>query len=75
MTKAPKEPKIMKPSAARLVESLRDTGYTFTTSVADIVDNSVSADADKIEIILDLDFGNHPFLMIADNGTGMDENA
>jgi hypothetical protein len=75
MTNAPKEPKIMEPSAARLVESLRDTGYTFTTSVADIVDNSVSAEADKIEIILDLDFGNNPFLMIADNGTGMDETA
>ena len=53
MTKASK---IMEPSAARLVESLRDTGYTFTTSVADIVDNSVSAEADKIEIILDLDW-------------------
>lgn len=75
MTKVPKEPKIMEPSATRLVESLRDTGYTFTTSIADIVDNSVSADADNIEIILDLDFGNNPFLMIADNGTGMDENA
>ncbi len=75
MTKVPKEPKIMEPSATRLVESLRDTGYTFATSVADIVDNSVSADADNIEIILDLDFGNNPFLMIADNGTGMDETA
>ncbi|MHA8091927.1 ATP-binding protein [Aquirufa regiilacus] len=75
MTKVPKEPKVMEPSAARLVESLRDTGYTFTTSVADIVDNSVSAEADKIEIILDLDFGNNPFLMIVDNGTGMDETA
>lgn len=70
-----KEPKILQPSAARLVESLRDTGYTFTTSVADIVDNSVSADADLIEIILGLDFGNNPFLVIADNGMGMDESA
>ena len=70
-----KESKILEPSAARLVESLRDTGYTFTTSVADIVDNSISAEADKIEIILDLDFGNNPFLMIADNGIGMDEIA
>jgi hypothetical protein len=75
MTKVPKEPKLMEPSAARLVESLRDTGYTFTTSVADIVDNSVAAEADKIEIILDLDFGNNPFLMIVDNGIGMDEAA
>ncbi len=64
MTKAPKESKVMEPSAARLVESLRDTGYTFTTSVADIVDNSVSAEADKIEIILDLDLGYIRFLMI-----------
>lgn len=75
MNKSTKEPKIMEPSAARLVESLRDTGYTFTTSVADIIDNSVSAEADQIKIILDLDFGNNPYLMIADNGTGMDENA
>ncbi|MBD8017793.1 ATP-binding protein [Kaistella pullorum] len=65
----------MKPSAARLVESLRDTGYIFTTSVADIVDNSVSADADQIEIILQTDFGNNPSLWIADNGNGMDEAA
>ncbi len=75
MIKAHKDPKIMEPSAARLAESLRDTGYTFTTSVADIVDNSVSAEADNIDIILDLDFGNNPYLMIVDNGIGMDENA
>jgi hypothetical protein len=65
---------IIEPSAARLVESLRDTGYTFNTSVADIIDNSVSADAKHIEIIIDLDFGNNPYLMIADNGIGMDES-
>lgn len=75
MTSIKKEPKIMAPSAARLVESLRDTGYTFTTSVADIVDNSVSAEATNIQIILGLDFGNNPYLMIADNGIGMDETA
>ncbi len=69
-----KEPIEMQPSAARLVESLRDTGYTFSTSVADIVDNSVSADATEIKIILDLDFGNNPRLRIVDNGSGMDEN-
>lgn len=65
--------KIVEPSAARLVESLRDTGYTFNTSVADIIDNSVSAEASNIEVIIDLDFGNNPILMIADNGVGMNE--
>jgi hypothetical protein len=65
---------IIRPSAARLVESLRDTGYTFTTSVADIVDNSVSADATKINISLEVDFRMNPVLMIADNGKGMDKD-
>jgi hypothetical protein len=65
---------IIRPSAARLVESLRDTGYTFTTSVADIVDNSVSAKATKININLEVDFRMNPVLMIADNGGGMDKD-
>jgi hypothetical protein len=64
---------IIRPSAARLVESLRDTGYTFTTSVADIVDNCVSAKATKISVSLEVDFRMNPVLMIADNGDGMDK--
>ncbi|WP_461788670.1 ATP-binding protein [Pedobacter sp.] len=68
------EENILPPSAARLAESLRDTGYTFTTSVADIVDNSVAADATNINISLDLELGQHPVLMIADNGRGMSED-
>lgn len=68
------EGNILPPSAARLAESLRDTGYTFATSVADIVDNSVAADATQVNISLDLEMGQHPVLMIADNGTGMNED-
>ncbi|MBT0812971.1 ATP-binding protein [Litoribacter ruber] len=68
-----KELKEIKPSAARLIESLRDTGYTFTTAVADIVDNSVAAEATSVEIRLELEFGGSTILMIADNGHGMTE--
>ena len=68
------EENILPPSAARLAESLRDTGYTFATSVADIVDNSVAADATRINVSLDLEMGQHPVLMIADNGRGMDQD-
>lgn len=63
---------LLDPPASRLVESLRDTGYTFTTSIADIVDNSVAADATRIDIRLDLTFSLQPILMISDNGNGMD---
>ena len=33
------------PSAARLTESLRDIGYDFRAAVADMVDNSIAAEA------------------------------
>lgn len=66
------EDTILSPSAARLVEGLRDTGYTFTTAVADIMDNSVAADATGVAVRLELDFANQPVLFIADNGNGMD---
>lgn len=66
------EEKIVEPSPARLVTSLRDTGYTFESAVADVLDNSVSAGATKISISLVLEYGGSPILMIADNGSGMD---
>ena len=38
------------PDAARTIDGLRDTGYDFNSACADIIDNSVSAGADKILI-------------------------
>jgi hypothetical protein len=40
------------PSAKRLIRSLRDIGYEFVDAVADIVDNSVEAQATIISINL-----------------------
>lgn len=65
---------IVEPSPARLAESLRDTGYTFETAVADVLDNSVSAGASVISIKLALEYGGSPILMISDNGSGMSRN-
>ena len=61
------------PDAARVVEGLRDTGYQFNTAVADIVDNSIAADAVNIEIFLRQDFRGNISLKIFDDGCGMDE--
>lgn len=66
--------KDMAPSPARLVESLRDTGYSFVTSVADIVDNSIAANATKVAIDLVLEFDGNLKLYIADNGDGMSKD-
>ena len=40
------------PDPERIVNGLRDTGYNFNTAVADIVDNSIAANATKINIAL-----------------------
>lgn len=61
------------PSAARLTESLRDIGYDFVTAVADVVDNSIAADASRIDIILDAD-RDDPWVVIADDGAGLTAN-
>ena len=58
--------------AQRTAESLRDSGYSLNTSVADLVDNSIEARANKIMIIFDLDFEGNVIFSLADNGKGMD---
>ena len=45
------------PDPSRVIEGLRDTGYTFDTAVADIVDNSIThGKAKNIWIELSLDY-------------------
>lgn len=58
------------PSAACLSASMRDLGYSLETAVADLVDNSISAEATAIDIICDVS-GAKPYLAILDNGRGM----
>ncbi|OHX50690.1 ATP-binding protein [Cytobacillus oceanisediminis] len=65
--------KIVPPHAIRTIEGLRDTGYDFNTAMADIIDNSIAADATRIEVFIEMDFGGAITIYIADNGIGMDE--
>ena len=60
------------PSAASLTASLRDLGYSLETAIADLIDNSISADATEIQIFCDAS-PSSPVLIIADNGRGMTE--
>ncbi|WP_404465327.1 ATP-binding protein [Vreelandella aquamarina] len=61
------------PSAACLSASMRDLGYSLETAIADLIDNSISASADKVDIICDVS-GEHPLVVILDNGEGMTED-
>jgi hypothetical protein len=60
------------PHAPLLIESMRSLGYSFETAIADLIDNSASAQANDIKILLDP--SSNPQLIIFDNGHGMDSD-
>lgn len=60
------------PSASSLSASMRDLGYSLETAVADLIDNSISADADNIEIFC-VSNTEYPCFAIIDNGRGMNK--
>lgn len=61
------------PNPSSLTESLRDIGYSSEAAVADIIDNSIAANAKEINIRFAWN-GGKPWLAIFDNGTGMSKH-
>ena len=68
----PEETVPLIPDPARTMEGLRDMGYSFETAVADLVDNSIAANATTVDISVQLDFRGQVRIAIADDGDGMD---
>lgn len=58
------------PPAKSLIQGLRCIGYNFSTALADIIDNSISADAKHIQILSNPD-DDEPYVVIFDDGHGM----
>ena len=54
----------------QLLESMRAVGYSLKTALADIIDNSLAADARRIEILFHGE-GPTPHVAILDDGLGM----
>lgn len=63
---------INNPDAARLIFGLRDTGYNVRTAAADIIDNSIAAKADHINVEIVLQQDGRKIVYFGDNGEGMD---
>lgn len=60
------------PYAPNLVESTRSIGYSFHTALADIIDNSVSNLAKRVDVRYSS--SENPFVAIIDDGIGMSKN-
>lgn len=58
------------PNPEYFIKSIAEQGYSLETSIADLIDNSISAGAGKLEVLIDTQ--RLPFvLFIADDGSGM----
>lgn len=58
------------PNASSLARSLRSIGYTFSDAICDIIDNSITALATSVEILITWS-ETKPIVAIKDNGRGM----
>ncbi len=61
------------PDATRLIYGLRDTGYNFNTAAADIIDNSIAANATEVNVQIELYEDGRKVVYFGDNGDAMDE--
>ena len=57
------------PQAGNLMESTRSIGYSLQAAIADIIDNSIAADAQNV--FIQFPRTNHEYLTILDDGIGM----
>lgn len=55
----------------QLMESMRAVGYTLETAVADIIDNSITAGSERVDVWFTTI--PEPRIAIVDNGSGMDQ--
>ena len=61
------------PNVSSFIKSLRDIGYTFEIAVADVLDNSITANSENIKIYSAVD--PDLVLCILDDGIGMDDDS
>lgn len=61
------------PKAASMIETFRAIGYNIQTAIADLIDNSISAQANTVWVNFYWQ-GSKSIISIRDNGIGMDED-
>jgi hypothetical protein len=61
------------PNASRMVRGMGRLSYDFEQAIADLVDNSIAANATVVEIVIDQRIGGRIYVHVADNGQGITE--
>jgi hypothetical protein len=63
---------ITPPIASTLLEAMRAFGYSFEAALADLIDNSITAEATEVEVLFPP--SGEPYLALMDNGMGMSQD-
>lgn len=65
--------KLLSPHPVYFIKSISEQGYSLSTAVADLVDNSVTAGAKRVELLINTNIS--PLrIFIADDGSGMTDD-
>lgn len=65
---------VANPNPEFLIKSIAEQGYSLETALADLMDNSITANATRIEVLTKID--TEPFILfVADDGNGMDKES
>lgn len=59
------------PNIENFIHSLRDIGYSFEIAVADVLDNSITANSEQIDINMSMSMDHQIKFELIDNGYGM----
>lgn len=61
------------PDPYLFIKSISEQGYSLSTAISDLIDNSIAAEATRVDLLFD--YSRTPFnVFIADNGNGMTRN-
>lgn len=66
--------RILPPYAASLSQSMRDIGYTLESAIADLIDNSITANSQDVQIFFEILDADNSYVAIIDDGSGMSEH-
>lgn len=65
---------VARPNPEFLIKSIAEQGYSLETALADLMDNSITANASRIEVLTKIDV--EPFILfLCDNGNGMSKQS
>lgn len=71
-TMGPSKSRHAPPKAGAMIEALRGLGYSTATALADVIDNSIAARGDRVDVLFSWS-GTASTIAVLDNGEGMDE--